>query len=55
MGRGTEAISKSFAKYLGNVQGKREIKELQKTAYIGHSTHSSQSANVKVQNIQHGK
>ena len=31
----TETISKSFRKYLSNVPGKHEIKELQKTAILG--------------------
>jgi hypothetical protein len=31
----TETISKSFRKYLSNVPGKHEVKELQKTAILG--------------------
>jgi hypothetical protein len=31
----TAIISKSFRKYLRNVQGKHEIKELHKTAILG--------------------
>jgi len=31
----TETISKSFRKYLSNLAGKHEIKELQKTAIFG--------------------
>jgi hypothetical protein len=31
----TGTISKSFRKYLGNIQGEHEIKELQKTAILG--------------------
>jgi hypothetical protein len=31
----TGTISKSFSKYLSNVPGKHEIKELQKTAILG--------------------
>jgi hypothetical protein len=31
----TGTISKLFRKYLGNVPGKHEIKELQKTAILG--------------------
>jgi hypothetical protein len=31
----TQTISKSFRKYLSNVSGKHEIKELQKTATLG--------------------
>ena len=30
----TGAISKSFRKYVGNIPGKREVKELQKTAIL---------------------
>jgi hypothetical protein len=31
----TETISKSFRKYLSNIPGKHDIKELQKTAILG--------------------
>jgi len=31
----TGTISKSFRKYLSNIQGKHEVKELQKTAILG--------------------
>jgi len=31
----TETISKSFRKYVSNIPGKREDKELQKTAILG--------------------
>jgi hypothetical protein len=31
----TGAISKSFRKYLGNIPGKHDSKELQKTAILG--------------------
>ena len=31
----TGTISKSFIKYLSNIPGKHEIKELQKTAILG--------------------
>jgi hypothetical protein len=31
----TEIISESFGKYLSNVPGKHEIKELQQTAILG--------------------
>jgi hypothetical protein len=33
--KATGTISKSFRKYLSNVPGKHEIKELQKTAILG--------------------
>jgi len=32
--RGTGTISKSFRKYLSNITGKHEVKELQKTAIL---------------------
>jgi hypothetical protein len=32
-----------------------EIKELQRNSYIGHCTHNTYSANVKVQNTFHGQ
>jgi hypothetical protein len=41
----TGTISKSFGKYLSSVQGKHDIKELQKTAVLG--THTAGSANVE--------
>jgi hypothetical protein len=31
----TDTISKSFRKYVGNIPGKHEFKELQKTAILG--------------------
>jgi len=31
----TETISKSFRKYVSNLPGKHEVKELQKTAILG--------------------
>ena len=31
----TGTISKSFRKYVSNIPGKREVKELQKTAILG--------------------
>ena len=31
----TGTISKSFRKYMSNIQGKHEVKELQKTAILG--------------------
>ena len=36
----TGAISKSFRKYICNIPGKCEVKELQKTAILGHCTHT---------------
>jgi hypothetical protein len=45
----TGTISKSFRKYLTSIPGKHDIKEIQKNSYIGHSTHTSESANVEAQ------
>ena len=33
--RATGTISKSFRKYMSNISGKHEVKELQKTAILG--------------------
>ena len=33
--RATGTISKSFRKYVSDIQGNREVKELQKTAILG--------------------
>jgi hypothetical protein len=51
----TGTISESLRQYLSNIPGKHEIKELQKTSHIGHCTQTAESANVKVQNIFHGR
>jgi hypothetical protein len=54
----TETIWKSLRKYLNNIPRKYEIKELQKkNSHIGPCTHTctTESANVKVQNIFHGR
>jgi hypothetical protein len=32
-------ISKSFRKYVSNIPGNHEVKELQKNNHIGHCTH----------------
>ena len=45
----TGAISKSFRKYVTNIPGNHEVKELQKNRHIGHCTHTSESANVEIQ------
>ena len=44
----TGTISKSFRKYVSNIPGKHEVKEIQKTAIWG-PTHTAESTNVKVQ------
>jgi len=46
----TGTISKSFRKYMSDIPGNHEVKELQKTAILG--THTSESANVKEQRNQ---
>ena len=41
---------------LSNIPEKHEVKEIQKkNCRIGHCTHTTESANVKVQNIFHGR
>jgi hypothetical protein len=47
-------ISQSFRKYLSNIPGKQDIKELQKKPYWALNTYCG-NANVKGQNIQHEK
>jgi hypothetical protein len=37
-------MSKLFGQYLSNILGKHEIKEVQKTAILGHCTHIAGSA-----------
>ena len=44
----TGTISKSFRKYISNIPGNHEVKELQKTAIFS-TAHTLESANVKVQ------
>jgi len=51
----TRTILKSLRQYLSNIQGKHEIKELQKTAILGTAHKLRGSANVKVQNIFQGR
>jgi len=36
----TGTISKSFRKYVSNIPGKHEVKELKKNSHIGHCTHT---------------
>ena len=45
----TGTISKILRKYVSNIPGNNEVKELQKTAILALRTHTSESANVKVQ------
>ena len=49
----TGTISKSLRQYLRNIPGKLEVKEVQKNSRIGHCAHSTEGANVKVQNVFH--
>ena len=44
----TGTISKSFRKYVSDIPGNHDVKELQKTAILG----TSESANVKEQQNQ---
>jgi len=48
----TGTFSKSFRKYVSDIPGNYDIKELQKTAIFGHCTHTSESANVQEQKSQ---
>jgi hypothetical protein len=48
-------LLKSLMQYLSNIPGNHEIKELQKNSHIGHCTCTAESADVKVQNIFHGR
>jgi hypothetical protein len=41
-------ISKSFRKYVSTIPGNHDVRELQKSAKMGHCAHTSESANVKV-------
>jgi len=50
----TVTTSESFRQYLSNILAKHDIKELLKTAILD-TAHTSQSSNVKVQNVYHGK
>ena len=47
--RATGTISKSFRKYVSNIPGNHEVKELQKTAILGTAHIFRKSTNVKVQ------
>jgi hypothetical protein len=51
--RATGTVSKLLRQYLNNIPGKHENKETQKKSHIGHTTHATESANVKVQNTFH--
>jgi len=49
-----ETTSKSFRKYLSNIPGEHNVKELQKKPYWALHTYFG-STNVKVHNTEHGK
>jgi hypothetical protein len=49
----TGTISKSFRKHVSNILGHHDVKGTIENSHIGHCTHTSESANVKVQKIQH--
>jgi len=45
----TGTISKLFRKYVSNIPGKHEVKELPKKSHTGHCTHTAESTDVNVQ------
>ena len=45
----TGTISESFKKYISNIPGKPCSEGTTENSHIGHCTHTSESANVKVQ------
>ena len=45
----TGTISKSFRKYVSNIPENHEVRGTTENSHIGHCTHTSESANVKVQ------
>jgi len=49
----TGTISKSFRKYVCNMPGNYEVKELQKAAILGTAHILGESANVEIQWSQH--
>ena len=49
----TGTVSELFRKYVSNIPGKHEVKELTENSHIGHCTHTAESADVKVQQIEH--
>jgi len=50
----TGTISKSIRKYLSDIPGKHEIKEmLKKNSHIVHCTQTAERDNVRIQNIFH--
>jgi hypothetical protein len=52
----TGTTSKSLRKFLSNIPGEREIKDLQETViFCTVVTHASEGNNEKILNIQNGK
>jgi hypothetical protein len=45
----TGTVSKLFRKYVSNIPGNHEVKGTTENSHTGHCTHTSESANVKVQ------
>jgi hypothetical protein len=46
-----DTVSKSFRRYVSTIPGNNEVRELQKT-HIGHCTHTTKSADIKVHQSQ---
>jgi len=53
--RATGTISNPLRQYLSNIPRKHKIKEIEKNSHIGHCTHIMESADIKIQNIFHGR
>jgi len=45
----TGTILKSFRKYVSNIPGNHEVKELTENSDTGHCAHTSESANVEME------
>ena len=52
---GATGTFQNLTPYLSNIPGEHEIKKLKKKGRIGHCTRTAESADVKVQNIFHGR
>jgi hypothetical protein len=48
----TGTISKAFRKYVSNIPGHHEVKELQKNSHTGHCAHTSDGANIEMELTQ---
>jgi hypothetical protein len=51
----TETTSKSFRKYLSNTLGEARYQGTTKNSHFGNNTRTSESTDVKIQNISHWK